>query len=488
MKLRGYQQRAYKEAIDHLNGPVGGFLLTLEMRTGKTVVSLRCAKHLAFGRAVVVVCPEVAIPVWQKAIEQEELSRSCNGIEIVGYRSLTLNSKKWYKWGDKRKGFFMIVDEAHFIKDRGSARSRVVRTLAKRSGYRLALTGTPIAQGLHDAWALYDYLGHIFGPWDDTWEGGLDGHLVPGFETSHIIYGGFRNHEIIGYRNKKKFYRIFHEHQFRITLREAKREGGKGHMVLRYQKRFFELNDVAKGVSEDLKEELQAIVNQKKIKVVNVLSCVSKLQQIAGGYVIEQIWTGKYSRKGKPLYRKKVHKIPGKGKLQLLLREVREVQGKFIVIARFIHELEAIAKALESKGYSVAIVRGGMPYDQKFATDVICMQIQSGMAVDMSKASTVIFYSTDYSYINFEQSRFRILNYDKNYGKYIFLLAKDTVDEVVYAAIRKKKRVADLIIDKYRTRGEPWQTYRNRSTVSNRSSNRQRRRRWPKRQMVKRRA
>jgi ERCC4-related helicase len=70
----------------------------------------------------------------------------------------------------------------------------------------------------------------------------------------------------------------------------------------------------------------------------------------------------------------------------------------------------------------------------------------------MSQADTIIFYSLDYSYINFEQSRFRILNYDKNFGKYIFLLAKNTVDEVIYAAIRTKKKVADLVIDRFRKR------------------------------------
>lgn len=450
MKLRGYQQRAYTEAIAALEGS-GGFLLTLEMRTGKTPVSLLVARH--FRQPLLIVCPKVAIPVWQKHIKKFEVSRSINGIFLVNFESLVNNRKAWYSWAKKHRGFFMIVDEAHFIKDRGSNRSRVVRTVSRYSKYRLALTGTPIAQGLQDAWALYDYLGHIFGPWDDTWEGGLDGKLILGFESTYLVYGGFRNHAIVGYRNQKKFNRIFHRYQFRITLREAKQEGGKGHMVLRYQKGFFPLNDVAQSIYDDLQEELQALVNERKIKVPNVLSCVAKLQQICGGYVIEKISTGRFTKRGKEIFRKEVHKIPGEGKLQLLLQKVKPLGGKFIVICRFIHELEAAKEALEKRGYSVALVRGGIPYDGEFGTDAICMQIQSGMAVDMSLADTVIFYSLDYSYINFEQSRFRILSYDKNFGKYVFLLAKGTVDEVIYAAIKTKKRVADLVIDRFRTRG-----------------------------------
>lgn len=451
MKLRGYQERALKESIAALTGG-GGFLLTLEMRTGKTHVALECAKH--FKVPLLIVCPKVARPVWQKHIKKLGVELLIPVIFLTHYEELVRNARFWYAWADRRYGFFMIVDESHFIKSRGSDRSRVVRTIARRSKYRLALTGTPIAQGLQDAWAQYDYLGHKFGPWENTWIGGLDGHIVPGFQSTYLTYGGFKNHEIVGYRNVERFNKIFHKYQFRITLREAKEEGGKGSMVLRYQKRYFDLDDVAQGVYDTLQEELETIVNQKKIRVPNVLACVAKLQQIAGGFVIEQVFTGRYTRQGKPINHKEVHKIPGTSKLDLLLENIRTIEGKFIVICRFIHELEAVKELLEGEGYTVAIVRGGHPYDGEFATDVICMQVQSGMAVDMSKADTVVFYSLDYSYINFEQSRFRILSYDKSFGKYIFLLAKRTVDEVVYAAIKSKKRVADLVIDQFRVRGK----------------------------------
>lgn len=453
MKARPYQIRAENEALAILRSKGGGgFLLTLEMRTGKTLVSLNVAKKLR--EKLVIVCPKVAVPVWEKAVKQLNVKESINGIFIVHYEALVADKKAWYRWGTKNKGFTMILDEAHFIKARGSSRSGAVRTLARRAKYRMALTGTPIAQGLQDAYALFNYLNpDYFGPWEDRWIGGLDGYIEKGFESTYLVYGGFKKKAIVGYDNQDQFNEIFHKYQFRITLREAKQEGGKGSMVLRYQKRYFDLMpEVKEGIYDVLQEELEAIVNEKKVQVPNVLSLVSKLQQIAGGFFIERVPTERYTRKGKPIYDKVVHSIPGNGKLALLKEEVKKVQGKFIVICRFIHELEACQKALQKRGYKVAIVAGGSPYDHKFGHDAICMQIQSGMAVDMSLADTVIFYSTDYSYINFEQSRFRILSYDKNYGKYVFLLARNTIDEVIYAAVRAKKKVADLVIDKYRKR------------------------------------
>jgi len=370
---------------------------------------------------------------------------------IVTYDNLADNSHRWYRWADKHRGFFMIVDEAHLIKHRGAARSRVVRTVAKRSEYRLALTGTPISQGIQDAWAIFDYLGQIFGPWDDWWEGGLDGRLIPGFESRYLLYGGFKGHKIVGYQNEDDFYEIYDKYTFRITLREAKREGKKSPMVLKFEKRYFDLAPESREVYEDLQETLEAVVNETKVRLPNVLACVSKLQQICGGFFIEKIPTGKVTRKGKPVYTKKVHDLPGLQKYDFFVREiVPTLKNKFIVICRFIHELEAVRKILKRKGFSCAIVRGGSPYDGEFKTDAICMQIQSGMAVDMSKADQIVFYSTDYSYVNFEQSRFRTLNYEKSFGKYIFLLAKGTVDEVIYEAVKAKKRVAELVVDKFR--------------------------------------
>jgi len=71
VKFRPYQERAEREALAVLDRPGGGgFLLCLEMRTGKTLVSLRVAKF--FRKPLLIVCPKVALPVWKKAIKRGE--------------------------------------------------------------------------------------------------------------------------------------------------------------------------------------------------------------------------------------------------------------------------------------------------------------------------------------------------------------------------------------------------------------------------------
>ncbi len=56
----------------------------------------------------------------------------------------------------KFKWEYLIVDEAHKIKNEESQISKKLRQLDTR--YRLLLTGTPLQNNLHELWALLNFL------------------------------------------------------------------------------------------------------------------------------------------------------------------------------------------------------------------------------------------------------------------------------------------------------------------------------------------
>lgn len=439
-QLRPYQVRGRDKAIAALDGG-GGFMLIPEQRTGKTITALAVAEHFRMDCPyLLVVCPKVAIPIWVDAIKKEYLRGNFAEYIILNYEQFVAARKRWYKWADQRKGrIFMICDESHLIKARGAARSGVIRTLSRRAKYRLALTGTPIANGLIDAWAQFNFIDpEIFGPFDDELDKETGELIEEHFNGRYIRWGGYNNHEVVGYRHEDEFNRIFHKHSYRITLREAKKEGGQPNLKLQMTKSYVDLDSRSQFHYDEMMEELQTVVDGEKVKVKNVLGCVVKLQQICGGFLRKE--DGSYLTLG----REKLDK------LHEIVRSLRS-GSKFIVIARYIHELERVAGFLErSLGISTAIVRGGQPFDGKFTCDAIAMQIQSGMAVDMSQADAIVFYSTDYSYLNFEQARFRILSYAKGHARYFFLLARGTIDEQIFDAVTRKKNLAKLVIDTYR--------------------------------------
>ncbi|CAD7702794.1 unnamed protein product [Ostreobium quekettii] len=74
---------------------------------------------------------------------------------------------------------YIIIDEAHRIKNENSLLSKVVRLL--RTNYRLLITGTPLQNNLHELWALLNFLlpevfasAERFEEWFNIGEGGQE--------------------------------------------------------------------------------------------------------------------------------------------------------------------------------------------------------------------------------------------------------------------------------------------------------------------------
>jgi hypothetical protein len=417
-----------------------GFLVFAEQRTGKcwvtlSVVDKRKPRHLW------IVCPLNAIKVWQREIAKHlKVDWHCN-LVIINYEELLARKKQYYKQAQKIKseGLMIVADEIHRIKRRGSSTSGALRTLAKRARYKLGLTGTPQGQGLHDYWAYFDFINKkIFGRYSDKVDKETGEILEEGFETKYLVMGGFRGLKPIGIQEDKmeKFLEILHTYSYRVTLREAR--GKDKPLITRTRKIDFDLDPATQRIYDELEEKLVVEVNRKKVKVPVVMALVMKLQQLTGGFVITE--------DGSP-------EVVGNEKLRRLLawaRERKESREKFVVVCRFLFEIERLRARLEARGITCQVVRGGSQFDNKFAEDCVLIQVQSGCAIDLAASDHTIFYSSDYSYLNHEQVRFRILNWDKPMASFYYLRARATIDEQIYAAVTRKKNLADVVLDKYR--------------------------------------
>jgi hypothetical protein len=427
----------------------GGFGLWLEQRTGKTLTALAIADHVQ-PKHLWVICPKAggaAPEVWWREIGKwMKLKHGLDDtqIRIENYEQWVSKRRKLYIEAKLLRDLMIVCDESHYIKARGAARSRVVRRLGRFARWRLALTGTPIAQGIHDAWAQFDFLDPtVFGKFDNTYEDPETKKVLleEGFEGRYIIRGGYKKHDVIGFRNEDEFYEKFHAHSYRKTLREARDKP----LMLKYTQVPVELKKATRTAYEELKRDLVTEVNRKKIKVKNVLASLIKLQQVTGGSVLMAAENGEDKPELIDISREKIHA------LTVLLKQIPR-EAKFIVIARFRHEIDRIAAELRRIGYNTGVVRGGEPYDGKFKHDCIVLQVQSGIAVDMAHADHILFYSIDFSMINFEQARFRILDFNKLVAHYYFLSANDSIDEDIFQAVTRKKNVAKMICDVYRNK------------------------------------
>jgi hypothetical protein len=422
--LRVDQSEAFEKAK-----PLGGFALLSEQRVGKTPVSVALIDHWKPARVLVITTVN-GIPVWKKEFRESLVVDWPCIIRIINYAQLrkAKRRREIYRWLEAADSI-TISDEAHNIKRRGSKQSKFVRGCGKRSVYKLALTGTMIANGLEDAWAIFNFFRpSAFGSFET-------------FARRHLRLGGFRGKKVVGYKNKERFARILERYSYRITLREARARSGKTGLVSVSSKQFVSFEDRSNEIYNQLEEEMFAIVDDEDVTTDLAITQSMKMQQLAGGFIITD--AGNVRRVGS-------EKLNHLAKLFTTNRKLRD--GKVVIVARFLHEIRAIDQLMRKLGRTTQIISGGSPWTGHFHADTAILQIQSGAAIDLASANSIIFFSWDYSYINLAQTRFRVLSFDTDRVNYYFILVRGSIDEQLYQAVTSKMDFATLILDHYRNR------------------------------------
>ncbi|HVU93019.1 MAG TPA: DEAD/DEAH box helicase [Jatrophihabitans sp.] len=151
------------------------FLLADEPGLGKTAQALLAAQ-VANAYPLLVVVPSVVKTNWAREADLWTPNRKTtvvhgNGESVDGYADIVVVN---YEVLDRHVGWFgefgfrgMVVDEAHFIKNKSSQRSRHVLELSSRIRARtarpllMALTGTPLINDIDDFRAIWQFLGWI---------------------------------------------------------------------------------------------------------------------------------------------------------------------------------------------------------------------------------------------------------------------------------------------------------------------------------------
>jgi hypothetical protein len=151
------------------------FLLADEPGLGKTAQALLAAE-VANAYPLLVVVPSVVKINWAREAGLWTPNRSVtvvhgNGDTVDGFADIVVVN---YEVLDRHVGWFgdfgfrgMVVDEAHFIKNKSSQRSQHVLDLSERIRSRIArpllmaLTGTPLINDIDDFRAIWRFLGWI---------------------------------------------------------------------------------------------------------------------------------------------------------------------------------------------------------------------------------------------------------------------------------------------------------------------------------------
>ena len=182
LSLRPYQQVGLNWLASMHSRRLNGILAD-EMGLGKTVQAISLLAHLASSKGVwgphLVVAPTSVLVNWEM-----ELKKFCPAFKVVTYYGSAKARKRlragWSKPGAfhvcvtsyqlavqdatvfrRKKFYYLILDEAHNIKNFESRRWRTL--LSFQAQRRLLLTGTPLQNSLIELWSLMHFLmPHLF--------------------------------------------------------------------------------------------------------------------------------------------------------------------------------------------------------------------------------------------------------------------------------------------------------------------------------------
>lgn len=437
-----------------------GVALLMEMGTGKTIVSIAIAGCMyQYGKVnkVLVVAPLSILGVWKDEFEKfaqfpytltvlegssakkkEQLTNlNGNGLQIVvvNYESAWRLEKELIQFDAD----LVIADEAHKLKENRTAQSKGMHHLGDKARYKLLLTGTVITNRELDVFSQYRFLNpQIFGT------------SFYSFRNRYFDLTGYGNHTPVFRKWKaNEFLNRMHSIAFRVTKDECLDLPSVTEEV-----RTVDLEINARLIYNRIENDSYAKLSQTEVTTANILTRLLRLSQITGGHITDDDG---------------VTRTISKAKLDALsdiIDSVISEDKKLVIMARFVPELDDIQELLEKKKIGYAVVRGGVKnrddeihrfqYDDKCR--VFIGQISAaGLGITLTSASTMVFYSLDYSMSNFEQAKARIHRAgQKEKCHYIYLTCKGTVDRKVLNSLRQKKNLAKMMVDDYRSGINPF--------------------------------
>lgn len=438
-----------------------GVAFLMEMGTGKTVVSVAVTGALAGAgkiRKVLVVAPLSILGVWDEEFakfavfeyhlevltgsgaKKAETLKGLNSenlqVVVVNYESSWRLEKEILAWGPD----LIIADKAHKIKTHNISASKAMHKLGALAKYRLLLTGTPVTNKALDIFSQYKFLNPQ-----------IYGQSFYAFRTRYFDMTGYGNHTpVLKKAMEPELTAKMHSIAIRATKAECLDLPGTTDII-----RKIELEPQAMRVYQNLVKESYAELSDGEVSVTNVLTKLLRLSQLTGGFIgndedsaTEHISSAKLEA------------------LEEIIDSAMEEGKKVVVIARFVPELKAICRLLEKKRIGYSLIMGGVNNrDQQvsqFQNDpnvsVFVGQIATaGLGITLTAASTMVFYSLDYSMSNFEQAKARIHRASQHMPcTYIYLIAKDSVDAKVLKALKNKANLAKTLVDDYRKGSNPF--------------------------------
>ena len=331
----------------------------------------------------------------------------------------------------------LAIDESTTIKNPNAKRTKSILALGKEATYRRILTGSPVTKSPLD---LYTQCGFL-----NSYLLGYDSFYAFRNRYANMIdrnFGGRRVQLIGSYKRLDELADKLKAFSYRVLKDDCLDLPDKV-----YIRREVDLTDEQSKAYSTMKSAALASLKGKMATAPHVLTQMMRLHQITCGHLRNDDGT--------------ITEIKN-NRLKELVELLDEVEGKVIIWANYVYDIENIVKVITDEFGADSIVQyyGAISSEQrqnnieKFqdpnskARFFIGNPQTGGYGITLTCANTVVYYSNGYDLEKRLQSEDRAHRIGQNKSvTYVDFIAPKTVDEKIVKALRSKMNIANTIMD-----------------------------------------
>ncbi|BAT87342.1 hypothetical protein VIGAN_05070100 [Vigna angularis var. angularis] len=456
-KMRDYQLAGLNWLIRLYENGINGILAD-EMGLGKTLQTISLLGYLHEFRGIkgphMVVAPKSTLGNWMNEIRRfcpvlraikflgnpDERRHIKEELLVAGKFDVCVTS---FEMAIKEKSVlrrfswrYIIIDEAHRIKNENSLLSKTMRLYS--TNYRLLITGTPLQNNLHELWSLLNFL------------------LPEIFSSAETFDEWF---QISGENDQQEVVQQLHKVLRPFLLRRLKSDVEKG---LPPKKETI----LKVGMSQMQKQYYRALL-QKDLEVVNAGGERKRLLNIA--MQLRKCCNHPYLFQGAepgPPYTTGDHLITNAGKMVLLdklLPKLKERDSRVLIFSQMTRLLDILEDYLMFRGYQYCRIDGNTGGDDRDASIdafnkpgsekfVFLLSTRAGgLGINLATADVVILYDSDWNPQVDLQAQDRAHRIGQKKEVQVFRFCTEyTIEEKVIERAYKKLALDALVIQQGR--------------------------------------
>ncbi len=359
---------------------------------------------------------------------------------------------------------FLVIDEAHYIKQVDGNWANAILALAKDSTFRCVLTGTPIPKSYADIFNLFDFLWPDNRPIDN-----MSKHRILNSEKEKQ---GQQVKDLLDEKIGPLFYRV---RKVDLGLTEPVFHEPTVIQMNKYERMVYDAieNKIRENDRFDDYNDIELVLKLRRGRLIRLRQAVSYIGLLKTAVLdYEESLYNEKSDIAKYINEYDKNEIPAKLEyLVTLLEGFKKNKEKVVIWSNFIDSIDLISKTLIKKGYVNKIIYGKTPIQQTTVTDEEdrekirneFVDPESGLDILIANPAAcaesislhvtchnAVYYDLSYNCAQYLQSLDRIHRVggsEKVLAHYYFFQYKDTFEADIKESLERKAQKMYHLID-----------------------------------------